>query len=88
MDQEFGVGRCKLFHLEWISNAVLLYSAGNYIQYLGIEHDGKQYQIKNIYMYVCMAGSLCCTAEIDTTLSISILYYTVIKKKKNTALKK
>ena len=31
MDREFGVGRCKLFHLEWISNEVLLNSTGNYI---------------------------------------------------------
>ena len=38
-DCEFGVSRCKLFHLEWISNEVLLYSTGNYIQQLLIEHD-------------------------------------------------
>ena len=31
MDWEFGVSRCKLFHLEWISNEVLLYSTGNYV---------------------------------------------------------
>ena len=31
--------RCKLLHLEWISNEVLLYSTGNYIQALGIDHD-------------------------------------------------
>ena len=31
MDWEFGVNRCKLLHLEWISNEVLLYSTGNYI---------------------------------------------------------
>ena len=42
MDEEFGVGRCKLLHLEWISNEVLLYSTGNYGQSLGIEHDGKK----------------------------------------------
>ena len=29
MDLESGVGRCKLLHLEWISNEVLLYSTGN-----------------------------------------------------------
>ena len=29
MDWEFGVGRCKLLHLEWITNKVLLYSTGN-----------------------------------------------------------
>ena len=26
MDWEFGVSRCKLFHLEWIDNKVLLYN--------------------------------------------------------------
>ena len=31
MDWEFGVNRCKLLHLEWISNENLLYSIGNYI---------------------------------------------------------
>ena len=41
MDWEFGVSRCKLLHLEWISDEVLLYSTGNYIQSLGIDHDGK-----------------------------------------------
>ena len=38
---EFGVSRCKLFHLEWIGNEVLLYSAGNSIQSPGIDHDEK-----------------------------------------------
>lgn len=32
MDWEFGVSRCKLLHLEWISSKVLLYSTGNSIQ--------------------------------------------------------
>ena len=41
MDWEFGVSRCKLLHLEWISNGVLLYSTGDYIQCLGIDHDGR-----------------------------------------------
>ena len=29
MDWEFGVKRCKLLPLEWISNEILLYSTGN-----------------------------------------------------------
>ena len=29
MDWEFGVNRCKLLPLQWISNEILLYSAGN-----------------------------------------------------------
>ena len=45
--EEFVLGRCKLLHLKWVSknkiklvsNKVLLYSTGNYIQYLGIEPD-------------------------------------------------
>ena len=41
MNWEFGVSRCKLLHLEWISNEFLLYSTGNYIRSLGIDHDGR-----------------------------------------------
>ena len=41
MDGEFGIGRCKLLHLEWINNVVLLYSTGDSIQSLGLEHDRK-----------------------------------------------
>ena len=35
MDGEFGVRRCKLLHLEWISKGVLLYSAGTMSNLLG-----------------------------------------------------
>ena len=41
MDWEFGAGRYKLLYLEWISNEVLLCSTGNYIQSLGMDHDGR-----------------------------------------------
>ena len=34
------VPRCKLLHLEWMGNEVLLYSAGNYIQSIGREYNG------------------------------------------------
>ena len=50
MDWEFGVSRCKLLHTEWINNKVLLYSTGNYIQYPGINHDGKEYKKECIYI--------------------------------------
>ena len=56
---EFRVGRYKLLHFEWISKEVLLYSAR-------VEHDGRYYEKKNVYMY--MTWPLCHTAEIDTTL--------------------
>ena len=53
MDGKFGVSRYKLLHLEWISNEVLLYSTGNYIQSLGIEHDEDIIRKRiHIYMYV------------------------------------
>ena len=42
MDEDFGVSRCKVLHLEWIGNEVLLYSTGNYIQPHGIKYDEKQ----------------------------------------------
>ena len=35
IDGEFGVSRCKLFHLEWVSSEVLLYSTGNLSSLLG-----------------------------------------------------
>ena len=41
MDWEFGVGRCELFCLKWISSEVLLYSTGNHIQSLEIDQDGR-----------------------------------------------
>lgn len=72
---EFRVGRYKLFHLKWVSSEVLWYSTGNYIQPLGVEHDERKYEKKNVYVYICiiyirmnMSGSLWCTAEIDRTL--------------------
>ena len=49
---ESGVSRCKLLHLEWISNEVLLYSTGNYMQYLVINHNGKEDETE----CVCMLG--------------------------------
>ena len=67
---EFGVSRCKLLHLEWISNEVPLYSTGNHIQSLMMEHDGKYYEKKNvcIYIYTHVTGSLCYIAEISTKI--------------------
>ena len=41
MDGEFGVGRCKLLHLEWIGCEALLRSMGSSIQSLGMDHEGR-----------------------------------------------
>ena len=53
-------------YLEWINNEVLLHSTGNYIQSLGVDHDGRYYKKENVY--ICMTGSLYYTAEIGITL--------------------
>ena len=43
MDWEFEVNRCKLLHIKWIINKVLLYSTGNYIQFpMMTNHDGEE----------------------------------------------
>ena len=65
MNWEFGVCSSKLLHLEWISNKVMLYNLGKYIQSLGIEHDGRWHE-KDVY--ICMTWSICPTADIDTAL--------------------
>ena len=41
MNRDLRIGRCKLLHLEWLSDEVLLYSTEGYIQFLGIGHDGR-----------------------------------------------
>ena len=51
MDYEFGISKCKLLYIEWISNKVLFYSTGNYSQYPVINHNGKEYEKVCIYMY-------------------------------------
>ena len=63
-DWEFGVSRRKLLHLEGLSNGVLPYSTGNYIQYLGTDHDGRKYRKRN--GHICVTGSLRCVVEINT----------------------
>ena len=50
LDWEFLVRRRKRLHIEWIDK-VLLYSAGNYIQYPMINHDGKEYENECMHMY-------------------------------------
>ena len=60
MDWEFGISRCKLLHLEWISNEVLPYSTGNYIQSPVIEHGRRQYEKKNVYDWVTLLYSRSC----------------------------
>ena len=65
-DWEFGISRCRLLYVEWINNKVLLYSTGNYSQYL----VKKTIMKKNIekYIYLCITELPCCIAEINTAL--------------------
>ena len=69
MKGEFWVSRSKLLYIEWINNKILLYITGNCIQYPVINHKEKiekrMYIYVSIYLYI---ESLCCTAEINTTL--------------------
>lgn len=44
MGWELGISKYKLLHTEWINNKALLYGAGNYIQYLVINHNGNKYE--------------------------------------------
>ena len=85
-----GVSRYKLLGSERVSNEILLYSMGNYIQSLVMEHYGGSCEKKNIYVYthththvymyiyIYMTGPLFCIAKIDRTLKINY-----IRKNKN-----
>ena len=61
---EFGVNRCKLLYIEFISSKFLLCSPGNFIQYPVINHNGKN--TKNLCL--CTSESLCYISEINTAL--------------------
>ena len=56
LDWEFGISRSKLLHTGWINSKVLRNGAGNYIQYLVINHNGGEYEKE--YIYICKSESL------------------------------
>ena len=58
MDWEFRVSRCKLLHLEWRSNGILLYSTGDCIYSPVIEHDEDDMR-KRICVRVCVCVCVC-----------------------------
>ena len=43
MKGEVEVRRYKFSFMEWINNEVLMYNTENYIPYLMINHNGKEY---------------------------------------------
>ena len=79
MDGKSGTSRCKLLYVEWMNSKVPLNSTGNYIQYPTISHNGKTVK-KNIYVYVCITESFCCTPETNTTLYINCASVKYVKK--------
>ena len=62
-DLATGVSRYKLLYIGWINNKVLLYSTGNYIQYLVLN-----FMEKNMKKNICITDSLCHIAKINTAL--------------------
>ena len=50
-DWEFGISRCKLLFIGWITNKVLLYSTEDCILYPMTKHNGKEDENEYIYIY-------------------------------------
>ena len=50
INQEFGINRYTLLYIKQRNSKDLLYSTGNYIQYLVITYNGKEYEKE--YKYV------------------------------------
>ena len=50
MDWDLGISKCKLLHLEWMGNELLLYSTRNSVQSLGIDMIG--YDVRNRIIYI------------------------------------
>ena len=53
-DWKFGISRCKLVYVEWISSKIQLYSMGSYTQYPMIICNGVEYIYIYIYIYICL----------------------------------
>ena len=71
-DWESGINRCKLLYVGWINHKALLYSTGNSIQYLVINHNGKEYITESLY----------CIAEIKHN-TVNHLHFNRIFKTKD-----
>ena len=64
MDWESGISRCKLLYTKRVDNKVLLYSTGDYSQYLVIKLYEKEYTHISKFLY--------CTAEINKHYKLNI----------------
>ena len=65
INQEFGTSRYTLLYIKQINNKDL---AGNCIQYLIINYNGKESEKEHLYTYIGITEALCCTPETNTTL--------------------
>ena len=50
MGWEFGVSKCKLFHVGWINDKILLCSIRNRVQHSVINHCRKEYEEDSILL--------------------------------------
>ena len=64
-NEEFEINIYTLLYIKRV-NKDMLYSPGNYIQYLAITYNGRD--AEKIYTYACITESLCCTLETNTAL--------------------
>ena len=72
INQEFGTNRYTPLYIKYINSKILLYSTGNYIQYLAITYNGKgsvkcmyiiHIHLKSVWYTLLYTESLCCTPE-------------------------
>ena len=68
INQKFGINRYTRLYIKQINSKDLLYSTGDYIQYLIISYNGKESEKEYIQI---ITESLCCTPETNTTLQIN-----------------
>ena len=54
INQEFGININALLCIKQINYKDLLYSTGNYIQYLAITYNGKESEKENIHVHMYM----------------------------------
>ena len=85
-DQEVQIKIHTLLYIKQITNKDLLYSTGNYIQYLVITYHGGECKKEYVYTHTHTHKyeSLCCEPEINTTLQInyiSINFFNLKKRK-------
>ena len=66
INEEFGINRYTLLYIKYINNRDLLYSSGNYTQYLAIIYHGKESEKE--YIHICITELLCCTPKTNTKL--------------------